>query len=67
MKENRFRWVTIRKLSEITGYSENAIRGKIKTGVWLKDIHWTKAPDGRNLMDMEAIQRWVEGEQPLAG
>ncbi|RLL52308.1 excisionase [Mariprofundus sp. EBB-1] len=55
------KWITINKLSELTGYSENAIRAKIKKGVWLMGRHCTKAPDGRVLFNPEAINAWVEG------
>lgn len=55
------KWITINKLSELTGYSENAIRAKIKKGVWLMEQHWRKAPDGRILFNHEAIDAWVEG------
>jgi len=36
-------WMTIRKFSEETGYSEHAIRSKIRDGVWLESQVWTKA------------------------
>jgi len=55
------KWITIHKLSELTGYSENAIRAKIKKGVWLMERHWRKAPDGRVLLNPQAIEDWVEG------
>ena len=55
------KWVLIKKLVELTGYTENAIRAKIKKGVWLKDRHWRKAPDGRILFDVTEIQAWIEG------
>lgn len=55
------RWVTIKKLAELTGYSEDAIRAKKKKGVWLEDAHWRKAPDGRIVFNVEAIQRWLSG------
>lgn len=61
MASASIRWVTICKLSQDSGYSENAIRAKIKTGVWLSDKHWRKAPDGRVLFNPEAINEWVEG------
>ena len=44
------------------GYSDNAIRAKIKKGVWLMNKHWRKAPDGRIMMNPDAITRWVEGD-----
>jgi len=55
------KWITINKLSELTGYSENAIRAKIKKGIWLMGQHWCKAPDGRILFSPTAIEAWVEG------
>jgi len=54
-------WITISKLSNLTGYSENAIRAKVKTGVWLIKKHWLKAPDGRILFNPKEINEWVEG------
>lgn len=55
-------WVVIKKLAELTGYTENAIRAKIKQGVWLWGKHWRKAPDGRILFNLKAIEAWVEGK-----
>lgn len=55
-------WVTVKKFAELTGYSEDAIRAKIKTGVWRLNEHYRKAPDGRILMNVEAYHRWVEGK-----
>ena len=54
------RYVTVKKASELTGYTENAIRTKIRDGVWLERRLWLKAPDGRVLIDMEGYERWVE-------
>lgn len=50
------------KLSELTGYSIDAIRGKRTCGVWLQDIHWFKAPDGHLTFNVDAIYRWMEGK-----
>jgi hypothetical protein len=57
------KWVLIKKLAEIFGYTENAARAKIKTGVWLKGVHWTKAPDNRILFNIVAIQQWIESKE----
>ena len=54
------RYVTISKFAEESGYSEEAIRAKIKAGVWLMDVVWKKAPDGRVLIDVEGYADWVE-------
>jgi hypothetical protein len=53
------KWVLIKKIVELFGYTEDASRSKIKKGVWLKGIHWTKAPDGRIFFNTEEIQRWI--------
>lgn len=55
-------WVTIKKFAELTGYSQDAVRAKIKTGVWLQGEHYRKAPDGRLLMNLQAFSQWVEGK-----
>lgn len=57
------RYMTIDKFAAESGYSEDAIRAKIKTGVWLEGIVWRKAPDGRILISEEGYGRWVEGFQ----
>jgi len=55
------KWVTISMLSALSGYSENAIRAKIKKGIWLMNRHWRKAPDGRIFFNPKAIEAWIEG------
>jgi hypothetical protein len=57
------KWVLIKKLADIFGYSEDAARAKMRKGVWLKDIHWTKAPDNRILFNVVAIQQWIENKE----
>lgn len=51
--------VTIKRFSELTGYSELAIRSKIKRGEWRQDEQYFKAPDGRILMSLEGYAQWV--------
>jgi hypothetical protein len=54
-------YVTIRKFCELSGYSENAIRTKIRDGVWFEDKVWIKAPDGRVLISVDGYHQWVNG------
>lgn len=56
------KWVLIKKIIELIGISDDAIRAKIARGVWLHGIHWRKAPDGRIYCNLEAIQKWIEGK-----
>jgi hypothetical protein len=56
------RYITIGKFAAESGYTEDAIRSKIRNGVWLHGSVWIKAPDGRNLIDIQGYERWVEGQ-----
>jgi len=54
-------WVTIEKVVEYTGYSDDAIRKKKWLGVWRENIHWRKAPDNRLVFNLVSIQNWMSG------
>lgn len=54
------RYMTVRKFASESGYTEDAIRSKIRDGVWRLGEIWVKAPDGRTLIDMEGYETWVE-------
>jgi len=55
--------VLIKKVVEATGYTEQAIRAKIKRGVWLEGKIWNKAPDNRIVFYLEEIQSWMSGKK----
>lgn len=54
------RFVTIEKFEELTGYTPDATRSKIKRGDWLEGAVYIKAPDGRVLIDIEGYEWWVQ-------
>jgi len=56
-------WVTIKKFSQICGYTEDAIRAKIKKGQWMIDQHFKKAPDGRILIGIKEVEKWITNKQ----
>lgn len=58
------RYLTVRKFSSDSGYTETAIRSKIADGTWRKDYVWRKAPDGRVLIDVDGYEAWVEMGAP---
>lgn len=58
-------WVLIKRFAEVTGYSENAVRHKIKGGVWIEGRIWRKAPDGR-IFVLGEFERWVESSRLVA-
>lgn len=59
-------WVLIKRFAEITGYSENAVRHKVKNGTWVEGRIWRKAPDGRIFVNVAEFERWVESEHHAA-
>ncbi len=61
------RYLTIRKFSSESGYSEAAVRSKIQGDVWLKGQVWCHAPDGRVLIDVEGYEVWVQRGKSSAG
>lgn len=63
---NASRWVLIKRLAELTGYSEDAVRHKVKNGTWLQGRIWRKAPDGRISVNLDEFERWVETGQRYA-
>lgn len=54
--------VRIKLFSEITGYSEKAVRAKIDKGEWREGVHYHK-PDGTILIDLEAYYQWARNTQ----
>lgn len=54
------RYVTIPKFATESGYTEGAIRSKIRDGIWREGREWKRAPDGRVLIDVDGYHRWVE-------
>lgn len=54
------KYKTIRQFAAESGYSEAAIRSKIREGVWIQDHVWRKAPDRRILISVEGYNEWVE-------
>lgn len=58
------RYLTVRKFSSESGYTEAAVRSKIADGTWLEDRVWRHAPDGRVLIDVGGYEAWVEMGKP---
>lgn len=55
------KWVLIPKVTESTGYTADAIRAKIKRGIWQYEKHWRRAPDNRIVLNLDAINQWMGG------
>ena len=57
------RYVTIKKFSDLSGYTAKAVQRKIQDGKWRQDQMWRRAPDGRILIDLEEFEKWAESSQ----
>lgn len=57
------RWVRLSRFCELTGYTEDAVHAKMRKGKWLEGWLWRKAPDGHIMVNLEAFEEWVEGEE----
>lgn len=53
------RWVLICVVVEYTGYTDDAVRAKIRTGAWPHRTFWRKAPDDRIVFNLTRIQEWM--------
>lgn len=52
--------VTIGKFSELSGYTEAAIRQKIQEGVWQENEVFFRPPDNRILISLGGYEAWVD-------
>ncbi len=57
------RYVLIPKFCEMTGYSAEAIRQKIKEGVWIEGHQYKRGTDRHVFIDIEGFEKWVEGQR----
>jgi hypothetical protein len=51
--------VTVKKLAELSGYSEGALRKKIHDQVFKEGVQYCRSPDGRIMCLLEGINTWV--------
>ena len=65
MQQTSHRWVLVKVLCEYTGYTDDAVRAKIRRGDWAYGAYWKKAPDGRLVFNLTRIQQWMSGELPV--
>jgi len=54
-----FPFMLVDKFCEFTGYTPKAIELKIERGVWIKGREYFLAPDGRRLISLRGLERWV--------
>lgn len=56
-------WITVKKLSEITGETIEAIRAKIKKGKLREGYHWVNR-ERRIFINTVRYNEWISGKSP---
>ena len=51
--------ITIKKFCELTGFTENTVRGKRRDGKWLEGEVIVVTPDGNVLIDIRGYEKWA--------
>ena len=57
--------MTIKNFSQLSGYTEKAVRNKIYRGVWVKNTHYLKSDGGLITVNLPAIESWIQGADAL--
>jgi len=57
------KWVKLKKYSELSGDTTAAVHSKRQNGVWLDNVHCKIAPDGNLWVNLQEVEKWVEGKQ----
>lgn len=58
---NPARFVTIEMCAAVTGLTKGAVGKRIERGYWIEGRQFRKAADGRIWIDMQAVEKWVQG------
>lgn len=56
------KYVTLKKFCELTGDTPEAVRARRKKGIWQDGNQSIIAPDGKIRVNMDAVDKWVEGK-----
>ena len=68
MSYSMVEYKTIRQFATESGYTEGAIREKIRKGVFPKNDVWLRGPDNRILISIKGFNQWViNGQEFLLG
>lgn len=60
---SRLRWVRMAHYCEATGDTPNAVHARRKKRQWLDGVQCKIAPDGNVWVNIDEVNRWVEGRE----
>ncbi len=56
-------FVRVQFFCERSGWTDDAVRAKLKKGVWTGGAVWRRAPDGSVLISLAGYHSWVMGQE----
>jgi len=60
---SRLRWVRMAHYCQATGDTPNAVHARRKKRQWLDGVQCKIAPDGNVWVNVDEVNRWVEGRE----
>ena len=60
-------WVKIPKYCELVGDTVEAVKAKIKRGLWAEEKHYRKAADGRIYISLREVSEWIAKSKHRGG
>lgn len=58
-------WVKLPKYCELAGDTVDAVKAKIKRGLWAQELHYRIAGDGRIYVNLVEANLWIQKSKPL--
>ena len=59
------RWVRLKRYCELSGETPDAVDGRLRAAVWLKDVHARRPEGSKELwVNLDAVNDWAEGKKP---
>lgn len=59
-------WVRLKRHCELSGDTPEAVRGRLKAGHWLRDIHVRRPVGSEELwVNLDAVNDWAAGRLPV--
>ena len=59
------RWVRLKKYCELSGDTPAAVEGRLRAGIWLRDVHARRPEGSKELwVNLHAVNDWAAGVTP---
>lgn len=59
-------WIRLAKYCELSGDTADAVHARRRKRQWTDGLHCRLGPDGNLWVNLEEVNKWVEGQDPRA-